>query len=322
MKLSHSRLKTYRRCPKRYEFKYIMGLEPRRPALTLKRGSWLHELLMVHYDEHSWVERQAELTRDFNTLFEEEREEYGDLPGETQRIFMSYLMHWHEEDKKLHVIDSEVDEFVTLPNGDIFNFIIDLIVEDPDGGLWLWDHKSVKNFMPPDFMLLDAQLARYFWAAMKLGYTPLRGVIFNELITAPPTVPELLKNGRLTERQNLRCDVYTYFREIKRQKQDPKSYASTLRRLQSQSDRWFRRTRLPRDKPLMIQMMREMLWTADSIKHDEATGHFARTPMKDCTWDCPFLDPCMIQLSGGTIDEVLRLKYTTRADQAKEDSGY
>src|SRR3982751_6563484 len=245
MRVSNSKLDTFQRCRKKYEFKYPMGLRIKRPAIQLKRGGWIHDLLIVHYDGHDWKERHKELTADFMKLFEEEREEYGNLPAECARIMISYLMKYQKRDKGLITLDSEIDEMVELPNGDKFQFIIDLLVEDPlDHGIWLWDHKTAKRFMPPGFMLLTAQLTRYVWGAHKLGIGPIRGVMFNELIPKPPTVPAVLKSGRLTQKQNMHCDVYTFYRAIRKLGHDPAYYASTLRRLKSQDDRFFRRTRM------------------------------------------------------------------------------
>jgi hypothetical protein len=319
MRLSNSRLKTYRRCPKQYEFKYVMGLKTRREDLPRKRGSWLHELLMTHYDGEDWKYRHQILTAKFMEMFEEEREELGDLPAECHRIMVSYLQHWARHDRGLRVVDSELDELMTLPNGDEFNFIIDLIVEESDGGLWLWDHKTVGNFMDAEFMLIDAQLARYFWAAERMGYTPLRGIVFNELSTRVPTVPKFLKaSGRLEMRKNIRCDVYTYYREILQRDLDPRTYASFLKMLMRQSDQWFRRTKLPKDKPLTDRVLAEMMMTAREIKAAVDLNEFPRTPDRSCTWGCDFLHPCMIQLQGGEIDQVLKLRYTKRGDREEQ----
>lgn len=318
IRISNSKANTWRRCPKQYEFKYVDKLERKQKAIQLKRGSWLHELLEVHYKGGDWREVHAEYEAGFMLLFEEEREEYGDLPGDVKRLFLSYLMNYKEEDSHLNIVDTELNEIVTLPNGDEFNLIIDLVVEEADGGLWLWDHKTVKDFMPPDFMVIDAQLARYFWAAEKLGYTPLRGVMFNELITRAPTLPKFLDaSQRLEMRQNIVCDVYSYYREIKRLGLDPKPYRSFLAMLKSRNDRWFRRTPLPRDRALMNRQMEELAWTSDEIKIATALSRFPRTPKKDCRWDCDFLDLCQIQLQGGDTSQAIKLRYETKVP--KED---
>ena len=226
----------------------------------------------------------------------------------------SYFAHHKREDRSLYTIDTEVDEILTLPNGLKFNFIIDWIVEDlRDGGLWIVDHKTGKNFLDPDFILLDAQLTRYFWGAERMGYTPLRGVIFNEIRTKPPTEPEVLKSGRLTGRANLDTDYYTYYRAIRRLGQDPSRYHEELKRLAQRGDRFFRRTRLPKDTPITRQMMREMGMTANEILRAEKKGHFPRSPSKECTWDCDFRDMCIVELMGGDISSMVKHQFQRRS---------
>lgn len=318
IRISNSKANTYRRCAKQFHYKYVDKLEKKTKAIQLKRGSWLHELMEWHYTGRDWREVHAEYTAGFMLLFEEEREEYGDLPGDVERLFTSYLQNYHKEDRSLNIVDSEVNEIITLPNGDEFNMIIDLVVEEADGGLWLWDHKTVKDFMPPDFMVIDSQLARYFWGAEHLGYKKLRGVMFNELITKAPTLPKFLEpSQRLEMRQNIVCDVYSYYREIKRRELDPAPYKNFLRMLKSRNDRWFRRTPLPRDTQLMNRQMEELMWTADEIKIAAALNRYPRTPKKDCRWDCDFLDLCQIQLQGGDISHAVKLRYEHKVP--KED---
>lgn len=314
---SHSRVNVWRRCPRKYHYRYIQKLKRKTPALPLKRGSWLHELIEVHYLGGDWEDRHDELTAKFMDLFEEEREEYGDLPGECSRIMRSYLSHYRREDAGLRVIDAELDEMLPLPNGDTFNFVIDLVVEDPDGGIWLWDHKTVGKFMPPEFMLIDAQLARYFWAAEFMGYGPLRGVMFNEIITTAPTVPEVLKSGELTRRANLRSDVFTYMRAIRENGLDMNDYRDVLMRLKASSDQWFRRTRLPRDTELMERLMDELYMAADEVRNAERNNAFPRTARKDCTWDCDFLDMCAVELMGGDASHIARTKFTTTREETE-----
>lgn len=316
LRLSNSKEKTWRRCPKQFHFKYVLGLRPKARALPLERGSWVHALLEAYYKGESWKAVHKAKTREFNNLFQEEREELGNLPAECLRIMTSYLMRYHAEDKRLKVIDTELNEIITLPNGLRFQIIIDLIVEEPDGGLWIWDHKTVSRFMPVDFMLLDAQLARYFWGAEYMGYKPLRGILFNEVISKAPTVPEVLKNGRLTERKNLQCDEWTYRREIKRLGQDPKDYGQMLAHLKANENKWFRRTRLPKDPPLTKRLMQELNMSAKEILRAERDNAYPRSVMKECTWDCSFLDPCTIELMGGDSSNVIKSNYDKKKKEA------
>jgi hypothetical protein len=249
------------------------------------------------------------LTAEFYELFEEEREELGDLPNECGRLVRNYLHHWRHEDKLYKTIDTELDEVLELPNGLKIRIIIDKIVEDRSGGIWVVDYKTGKNFLDPDWLILDPQLARYHWSADKLGYTPLRGVIYDEIRTLPPTLPKLLASGRLEQRKNIRCDVYTYFEEIKRHNLSVKKHATFLKYLKAHTSDWFRRTPLPKDPPLTKRVMQEMVISAREMKEAEELGQFRRTPMKDCRWDCAFSNPCIVQLTGGNIEPILKAHY-------------
>jgi len=336
MKLSNSKVGTYQRCPKKYEFGYVLRLERKKKSEHLEKGSWLHTLLEVHYADdpakvievgrkrrkvrvgRDWRKAHRALTQEFNNLFEEERSELGDLPTECERIMRSYLARYAEEDAGEETIAVELDEWVTLPNGDEFNFIIDQVLRKPDGGIWLRDHKSLGQFMPPEYMMLDTQLARYFWAFKRIkrfaSLAPkLRGVEFNELRTKAPTIPEVVDNGkRLTKRANLDTDYPTFVRAIKDNGFDPKDYRDILTRLKQQDDRFFRRTTLPRDTPIVRQMMVDMLVTSAHIKRDEASGNFVRTVDKSCTWGCDFYELCAVDLHGGDISDIISLKYDVR----------
>ena len=320
IRLSNSKINTFRRCPKRYEYKYVQRLEKRKRGLPLYRGSWLHDMLMEYYDGEGWEAAHAKYTDEFMSMFEEEREEYGDLPGETERIMRSYIRHYEKRDKKLRIVDSELDEILTLPSGDRFNFIIDLVVEEPDGGLWLWDHKTVKSFMDPDFMLLDTQLTRYFWCAEYMGYKPLRGVMFNEIRTKAPTVPRVLKSGQLSQAKNIDTDFYTYAREIVRHGLDPTPYAATLRRLKRNTGSFFRRTHLPKDKPLTRRMMRELEMTRAEMDFAHEHNQFPRSTSKNCVWDCDFKDLCIAELMGANVDPMIEMNYNVRPERKEVET--
>lgn len=337
LRLSNSKANTYLRCPRKFEYRYVKGLRPKAKALPLERGTWLHTLLETHYafDERhqifthadrqhlhgvtvgtNWKKAHAVLTQQFHNLFDEEKEDLGDLPTECRRIFASYLARYGTEDRRQwKVIDTELDEIITLPSGLRFQIIIDLIVEDLHGGIWIVDHKTVGRFMPVDFMLLDSQLARYFWGAEHMGYGPLRGIIYNEIKTTAPTLPKQLQDGTLEKRANLRCDVYTYLREIQRLGLDIEPHRDFLKRLKSQEDEWFRRTRLPKDPVLIAQLMKELEITARSITYAESAGEFPRAANKNCVFDCEFLHACEVELAGGDASDIIKSRFTTAAER-------
>lgn len=315
--VSNAKVKTWRRCPKKYEFKYVKKLKAKKRGLPLELGSWVHDLLMCHFDGNDWRELHEEKSKEFYSLFEEEREHLGDLPNAARRLVRNYLLTYRIEIKREKTIDTEIDETIELPNGLKFRFIIDKIYETRDGRRWLKDYKTGKKFLPSDFMLLDAQLTRYFYCAEKMGYGPLAGIEFDQIITVPPTKPKLIREDTaLEQRQNIRCDVFTYLEEIKRHGFDVDKYKPFLARLKARNDQWFRRTQLPRDLPLIQTMMSELVMSSREMMRAERREEFPRTPAKECTWDCEFLEPCMLQAQGADISHVLKAGYTRKGEDS------
>lgn len=313
MRVSNSKIKTYRRCPNQYRYKYVMKLEPRAKSVQLERGSWIHELLQAHYDGEDWRSLHTKRTKEFYNLFEEQREELGDLPEECLRIMRSYLRYWRDEDKHFYVVDSELDEIVTLNNGLEFHIIIDLIVEDLRTSLlWIWDHKTRKSFEAGDNMLLDPQLTNYYSAATLLGYVPLGGVLYNEIRTKPPAIPALTTRG-LSRRKNIDTDVYTYMSALRRYGLDPGDYSEILRLIaRRQPERFFRRRKLPKDPPMLRTMRRELVQSAREIRSAENDSRFPRTFLSQCKWDCSFKDLCIAELHGGDISSMIKQNYRRR----------
>lgn len=271
----------------------------------------MHELLQAFYEGEDWKSKHLELTARFNSLWEEEREELGDLPKECLAIMRSYLRHYKADSERYRVIDCEMDEIITLPNGLRLQIIIDLIVEDIiDGGLWIWDHKFRERLAEVDDMLLDPQLTLYFWGVERLGYTPLRGAMYNEVRTKPPAVPQLLKSGGLTKRMNIDTDVFTYMREIRRHELDADDYSDILQVIaHKQKDKFFRRTKLPKDPPVLKTMMTELVDTAREIQGAERTATFPRTFDSSCKWGCEYKNLCLAQLHGADISSMIKMDY-------------
>lgn len=318
MRVSNSRIKVFRRCPKQYEFKYIMGLRSKRKSVQLERGSWIHELLMIDADGEDWRDHHSILTKKFYNLFEEERESLGDLPRECARIMRSYKRTYGRDEKRYLTIDSEMDEIVTLPNGLQLHMIIDRIVWDRKlKGMWIWDYKTRKTFEESDNNLLDPQGGLYYDGLRKMGgYEPILGFVLDEIRTKAPAIPALLKSGQLSKRKNIDTDVWTYMSAIRRHDLNPTNYADILRLIAArQKDRFFRRVAIPKDPPLRRALRNEALQTASSIERAVELGEYPRTFDKSCAWMCDYRDICIADLMGGDISSMIKMNFKSDKEQ-------
>lgn len=312
-KISNSKARTWRRCPKKYEYKYVHKLKPRAKGIPLEKGSWCHELLEAWYNGEDWRKAHKRKKKEFYSLFEEEQAMLGDLPEECERLMRSYLRRYEEEDGYLKIIDTELNEYITLPNGLRVQVIIDLVYED-SMGLWAMDHKFRGRFEDSDNMRLDPQLTVYHWAAELLGY-PLVGVVYNEILTKPPTIPKLTQTGKLERRANLFCDPHTYAQEVRRHGLDIGDYSDYLRILTVKAEnKFFRRTYLPKDPAMVKHAMQDLNWTAQEIMAAEAKGRFPRTFDKSCKFGCEYKDLCLTQYSGGDGSGIISRQFKRKED--------
>lgn len=197
--VSFSELKTWRTCRQMYHYKYRENLEPRLKSPALKRGAWIHSLLEAYYKGKDWREVHRELVDQFNELLEEEKEYYGDLPGECE-----YLMTLYEQtyrDDKPVLVEYEFEKFPISPSSKVLlKGRIDLVISDPKRGIWLVEHKTASRIPNEDERLVNPQVALYIPVVERLlGGIKVQGVIWNYIRTKIPK----RKESKLLERRYL-----------------------------------------------------------------------------------------------------------------------
>ena len=333
---THSMLKTYLRCPKQTQYKYAERLKKRlatRRDKPLKRGTWVHELLEVHYQGGDWKQRHAELTVKFNQLFDEEKEALGDLPTECARLMRSYLWHYGaDKSDPFHgwkVLGTEVTFDAVWPDSedglDIYRCRLDLLVED-EYGLMIWDHKTHGQLPDHTTRVLDAASPLYIWAARENGYA-VRGFGWNYVRTKAPTEPKMVYVGKPQQRMSksaIDTDYPTYARGIKKAvteyQYDWRSDENVVAQLKMlKSQRWaagktqtspfFRRDVLEKDDDMIARVVAANMRTRDRMHGDYHDFDIvARANDRSCSW-CDFKDLCQVELIGGHSDIVRRKQF-------------
>lgn len=317
--VTHSMLKTFRRCPKQAQYKYAMRLKRKVATareLPLRRGTWVHRLLEVYYKDEDWEAEHQRLSVLFHDLMDVEQDALGDLPRECNRLMRSYLWHYKDDPWKVH--DAEFVLEVELPDGTLYRAKIDLLVEN-QYGLWIVDHKTHKSLPNLDFRLLDAQSALYIWAALK-NKIPVQGHIWNYIRTTPPAVPRVVKAGNRFYAKLGDTDYLTFAKAVKKAGFDPKDYSTMLRRLKNerfkpgepQLSPFFRRDILEKSPAMLKQVASEGYHTARRLNDYpfDRPALVERVVDRSCTWMCSYTDLCTLELFGGRIEPLLRQRYT------------
>lgn len=320
--VTHSMLKTFRRCPKQTEFKYVHRLKPKRVNKFLRRGTWVHELLEDFHNGDDWKATHARHSAKFNEMFDEEKDYYGDMPAEILAVMKSYI--WHYKADPWKVLETEFLVEAMLPNGVLYRGKVDALVETPFGR-FLVDHKTHKTLPNHDFRLKDGQSALYLWAARESGLG-VQGFIWNYLRWKAPSVPEVVYQGKRLSSRACDTDYPTMYRAVKRyQEEYPDRFelrpedAERLKYLKSlryewgkpQASTFFRRDVLEKDDAMLDRVMRENLHTAKRMakyKFDDPDS-VERVVDRSCTFSCSYEDICTVELMGGNMRPLVKQNY-------------
>lgn len=320
--LTNSMLGAFRRCKKQAEFKYVDRLKPRRLGTPLKRGTWVHSLLEEHGRGGDWEKLHTKLSHQFDTMFDEEKDYYGDMPSEILTIMKSYFWHYKHDPWKYHEVELELT--ARLPNGVLLRIKFDALIEN-QWGLWLVDHKSHKTLPGLTYRRLDTQSPIYVWVAQQ-NDIPVQGFIWNYVRWKAPTVPKMAYVGKSNQRLSLRgieTDYPTYRRALKQYKKeyglDVGDYAKELERLKGQRYRpgeaqtspFFRRDVFEKQPDLINRVLKEAMRTADDMNTYDWSDEEAveRTVGRHCDYMCSYKDVCSMQLMGGNIKPLVKQNY-------------
>src|SRR3546814_5607353 len=95
------------------------------------------------------------MSHKFSNLFDEEKEELGDLPREMQSLMESYLWHYrNDESWTVHEVEKTIEVPLPFLSGVTLKLRLDMLVED-EYGLWVVDHKPHKTIPKTTARLLD-----------------------------------------------------------------------------------------------------------------------------------------------------------------------
>jgi hypothetical protein len=316
--LTNSMVGAFRRCIKQSEYKYVHRLKPIRLGSPLKRGTWVHELLEVDAKGGDWKDHHKKLSKQFETLFDEEKDYYGDMPTEIKHLMSSYFWHYKHDPWKYH--EAELELTAELPNGVLLRGKVDGLIEN-QWGLWLVDHKSNKTLPKLAYRMLDTQSPFYIWLAHKNGI-PVNGFIWNYIRWKAPTWPKLAYEGKPSERLSrsaIDTDYPTFKKGLKLLGQDPADHAEKLASLKKlryapghpQTSTFFRRDVMEKQGDLVDRVIKEAVRTADRMNNYDWTDPEAveRTVGRHCEFMCSFSDLCTTELIGGNIIPLIKQNY-------------
>lgn len=307
MRISHSRIRTWRKCAKAHDYKHNQRLKRKAPAAPLLRGRIIGESLDAITGGKYYQTVLADYAKRFKKLFREEQEMYGDLIGDSEKILAGYVRYW--KDDGLKYVGTEVKVEIRLTDDIVFVGYIDKVVEDAQGRVWIMDHKSNRVIPDEDQRAADQQLVFYGWAYRA---RETQGVVWDYLRTKPPAIPELLKNGQLSRRANIDTDQFTYRKAVTDAGLEMEDYEEFIGTLDDGRS-FFRRVWLPHPPQVMVDTIVEDMVRDAKVIARLGADLTSRNLTRDCP-GCEFFQLCQAELRGHNSETIRRQKYDVKPE--------
>lgn len=335
---SASKVARWRRCKHACFYSDVLNLRPIVQSIAPQKGVILHECLRQHYMNKDWTEPIKNLVVDLEKVFDEEREEWANLPSDLYRIMRGYVNAYMTIDKESVVLETEYKVEYELNKDHTYLGYIDMIIMDKDKRVWIVDHKTVKVLPEERDLYMDLQLLMYYDAVTKdnklmkkikgLGGT-LSGVMFNHIRTKAPREPAVLKSGGLSKAA-IDTDVVTYFNTVKKYGLNPKDYEDMVDKLQKNV--YYKRMKLPVNLKTLDVIRSEVVATLDDYdmflssyeKGIIKKTNFVRNTLKQrCSWDCAYQKLCYAELAGRDITSIITEEYEekTTTRESEDENG-
>ena len=328
--VSHSRLKTWRRCQMQHHYRYYQGLRRIRKGVPLVVGTAVHAMIEAHHERGDWSPELEAFRQEYDKLFREEQAELGDLPSTCGDIVAGYFEAYKDDGllypKRRRNRSTEIEVRVDLDATTQFIGYVDAFPQDSQGRNWVMDHKTCKNIPDEETRFADLQLVTYHWLLPQLGYPVPDGVIWDYIRTKPPTKPEVLKNGTISKAKSIDTTYGVYMQTVKEVlgEDAPPEYEEFAQTLVGREEKFYRRIFLPNPPKAMVDsVVRDIMATTAEIRFLGPNAQ-VRSMSRDCK-QCSYYSLCQAEVRGLDSDYIRKTEFTVKekvnAEETNDNSG-
>lgn len=312
LKLSNSKVTTWRRCHRAYHYKYHDHLRPKIKGVALRRGSIIHECIEAYDSGKSWRKPFRTFAKQFyEETFQEEIVEMGDIPRMVEELMENYQALY--ENDGLIYLGNEMHFELPLMPGVVIEGYLDALVRDEQGYIWPKETKTYKRNPDYDFLVMNTQSALYTWAVMEMGYQP-KGTLWDIIRAKEPSRPVFTKSGEISKK-GIDSTPYTVAKALREMGKDPKDYQDLLGKVRFED--FFKRHQV-RVNPTIVQgIMTDFKSTAKEIlkSGDKLCD---RNLGKNCAW-CEYKPLCQAELMGLDTDFIRKKQFEVSEKEGRPD---
>jgi hypothetical protein len=305
--LTHSRLQSFRTCPRKHFYEYELAMRPAGRAKTLRMGSAFHEALdqlakgATADDVYAFV---ADVYRDTpDGVPEEDHAAEGAMVA---ALVIGYEWRWREQ--PLAIVASEDQFTFPIRNPEtgkptpLFEAggKYDKIVRLDDGRLALMEHKTTSDSLEPNSdywrrLRLDTQITGYMDGARANGY-PVETVIY-DVVRKPAYKPRRITKAEAA--QIVTTGEWFGWRmpegdnPIPERETPPMFMARVLAEITAAPERFFQRVEIPRNDADREEYRHELWQQQQAIRQAQLTGRwFRNTGACLKPYKCPYFSLC------------------------------
>lgn len=308
--VSQSKVKTWRKCRYAYHLKYVEKLRRRKIKRPFKFGTIIHSMLEAKANGDEPFDVLNKISFEEEKLFRAEKEMYGDIVQDIGIIFSEYLNYWPEnhliplrKNKKYaeHPFEIEIEPGLS------FKGIIDEVDKGSNGLKWLTDHKTFTKLPSEEHRWRNLQSSVYLRAVQMLGWWDnISGTCWNYIRSKPPTKPELLKSGKLSERSidTLPSVVNEVLKEHKLKARD---YPKLIKAAEDSRKNYFFRVFTPVSNRIVGKIFDGFVDTAREIAEYHGTK-FDKNIDRHCEF-CDYSAICRAEFMDSDVDFIKEREY-------------
>lgn len=313
MKVSNSRIGSWRKCHYAHYLKYVMKLVRKVKAEPFQRGSIVHECIEAYHNGKSWKKPLDKFEKEFyKSTFAEERVEMGDIPKMVRELLENYFYFY--EDEEFEFVTNELHFELPLTKDITIEGYIDAVVKDGRNKLWTKEYKTYSRMPDREFLVFNNQAAIYIWAMHELGYEP-EGMMWDILKAKEPTKPVITKKTKQLSLAKLDSTPYTVEKGIRELGLDPKKYRDFID--SHNYDGYFLRHQIRLNKNVVNSIMEDTISTAVEIMEKGDTLK-DRNLSRDCSW-CSYKGICQAELMGLDTDYIIEHEYELKEEGGRQN---
>jgi hypothetical protein len=316
IRVSQSKVKTYRRCHYAYFLKYVKHLRRRQIKRPFQFGRIVHKMVEAEANADDPFEVLNKVSLDNQKLFTAEKEMYGEIIEDIRTIMTAYFDYYRDE-KLIYYRkarrSAEHELTITIADNIDLICIIDAIARTPNNLRWIVERKTFSKAVNEDERWRNLQACIYIKALEIAGWPAVDGMCWDYIKSKPPTVPQLLKSGKLSKKR-LDSLPSVVRATIKKHNLKITDYQSLIQSTEANLKNYFYRVYTPVHENIVERVWEDFIATAKEIRDTHGTKK-DKNIERHCSW-CDFESICRAEMQNLDVDMIIRREYE---DYKKEE---